>query len=190
MTNIITDAAEKARQRAKEWYYANREKVLEKRKQEYKENPELKKERVRKRYQENVEKMRAYDRERSKNPKRQEQLKAKRDRHYQNNKAEYIKRAREWARSHPELTLQKCNKRRATKNGIEGGHFTRQEFADLCEKFDNKCLCCGRKDVPLTADHVIPLSWKEPHSDEITNIQPLCQSCNSRKHAKHIDYRT
>ena len=189
MDNIISESVEKARQRAKEWYYANREKVLEKRKKEYSENPELIKEKSRKHYHENIDKVREYDRLRSKFPKRQQDLKNNRKRHYESNKEKYIAKASEWDRNHPEQALERCTKRRATKQGIEGNHFTRNEFQDLCKKYENKCLCCGRTDKPLTADHVIPLSWKVPRSDEISNIQPLCQSCNSKKHAKHIDYR-
>lgn len=189
MDNIISEAVQKARQRAKEWYYANRAKVLERRKKEYAENPEQKKERVKAYRATHLEQEKERSKKRLQDPVKRAQSLARSRKHYQDNKAEYFANAREWNRKHPEKALEKCNKRRATKQGIEGGHFTRQEFADLCVKYDNKCLCCGRTDKPLTADHVIPLSWKEPHTDEITNIQPLCKSCNSKKHAKHIDYR-
>jgi 5-methylcytosine-specific restriction endonuclease McrA len=41
--------------------------------------------------------------------------------------------------------------------------------------------------IVLTRDHVVPL--KHGGLNTIENIQPLCGSCNSRKHLKHIDYR-
>jgi 5-methylcytosine-specific restriction endonuclease McrA len=40
----------------------------------------------------------------------------------------------------------------------------------------------------LTVDHVIPLSVGG--TNWLKNLQPLCSSCNSSKHTKHIDYRT
>ena len=77
---------------------------------------------------------------------------------------------------------------RAKKNG-GGGSFTVEEFETLCNFYDNKCLCCGTPAhiKPLTADHVVPVS--KYGSSYIENIQPLCQSCNSSKGDKTIDYR-
>jgi len=68
-----------------------------------------------------------------------------------------------------------------------GGSFTAQEWESLCAQFNNHCVCCGRDDIALTADHVVPLALGG--SSYITNIQPLCISCNSRKNDKTIDYR-
>lgn len=85
----------------------------------------------------------------------------------------------------PEKTLAKFHKRRARILGGGGSH-TPQEWHELCEKYNNKCLCCGEK-KPLTRDHVIPISIGGDNN--ISNIQPLCKSCNSKKGKKHIDYR-
>jgi 5-methylcytosine-specific restriction endonuclease McrA len=67
------------------------------------------------------------------------------------------------------------------------GHYTAAEFKALCEEYGNACLRCGDKDAPLTPDHVIPLTLGG--SNWISNIQPLCRRCNSRKNIKIIDYR-
>ncbi|MBE9479815.1 MAG: HNH endonuclease [Chloroflexi bacterium] len=67
-----------------------------------------------------------------------------------------------------------------------GGDYTLQEWEDLCAIYDNRCLCCGRGDLLLTVDHIIPLI--DGGSNNISNIQPLCKSCNSSKHIKHTDY--
>lgn len=96
-------------------------------------------------------------------------------------------RKTEYRASHRDLYLASCAKRRSAKLSSSKA-FTGQEFKNLCKKYANRCLCCGRSDVPLTADHVIPLSLSG--SNSIENIQPLCQSCNSRKAIKTIDYRT
>lgn len=73
-----------------------------------------------------------------------------------------------------------------TRNNT-GGSYTIAEWAALLVLYGNKCLCCGRDDARLYADHVIPVV--KGGSSNIDNIQPLCASCNSRKGSKIIDYR-
>ena len=68
-----------------------------------------------------------------------------------------------------------------------GGDYSNDQWLALCEQYGNKCLACGEHKGKLTADHVIPLS--RGGSNDITNIQPLCASCNSRKHDQIKDYR-
>jgi len=85
----------------------------------------------------------------------------------------------------------KCNaldRIRETRTSGAGGSHTAQEFRALCEQYNNRCLKCGRDDVPMTADHIIPVS--RGGTSNIDNIQPLCQSCNSSKQDKIADYRT
>jgi 5-methylcytosine-specific restriction endonuclease McrA len=85
-----------------------------------------------------------------------------------------------------------AQKRRALIKNIEG-FYTTQEWLDLKEQYGNRCLCCGRLgselDKPLEQDHIIPVS--KGGSNWITNIQPLCHTCNDMGHkgTKIIDYR-
>ena len=67
------------------------------------------------------------------------------------------------------------------------GIITKEEWSAVLEKHGNKCLCCGRTDVKMTMDHVKPIFIGGSHT--VDNVQPLCLSCNSKKHIKHIDYR-
>jgi|JI10StandDraft_1071094.scaffolds.fasta_scaffold399207_2 hypothetical protein len=85
-----------------------------------------------------------------------------------------------------EYVCRKSNERRAQVK-TNGGSYTLKEWEDLCVKYNHKCLACGRNDVLLTVDHVIPI--KSGGTNHISNIQPLCKSCNCKKSAKHIDYR-
>ena len=80
------------------------------------------------------------------------------------------------------------NKRwRATRSGAEGGH-KQGEWETLKTQYNWTCPCCKRSEpeVILTEDHIIPLS--KGGSDNVENIQPLCKSCNCRKHTDIIKY--
>ena len=78
---------------------------------------------------------------------------------------------------------------RARKRNAEGSHTTK-EWENLKEKVHYRCLDCGKLEpnIKLTEDHIQPLS--KGGSDYIWNIQPLCQSCNSRKHNSNTNFFT
>ncbi len=95
-------------------------------------------------------------------------------------------REKRWRQQNPEKDIVKSEKRRALRKG-NGGSISFDEWMFIKKKYENRCLCCGRSDVRLTMDHIIPLKMGGTHTAE--NIQPLCRSCNARKSAKHIDYR-
>ncbi len=80
---------------------------------------------------------------------------------------------------------QATNRRRMQKRQAGGSH-TIQEWEAVLEKFDNRCAYCGRGDVRLTRDHVIPII--RGGRDDIENIVPACQPCNSRKQARTVEF--
>lgn len=84
-------------------------------------------------------------------------------------------------------TFQQTN--REIKKKGNGGEHSIEEWRALKEKFNYTCLCCGKKEpeIKLTVDHIVPII-KNGRND-IDNIQPLCQKCNSAKYMKIIDYR-
>jgi HNH endonuclease len=63
----------------------------------------------------------------------------------------------------------------------ELGTHTRNEWIALRDRVGH-CVICGRCDVRLEKDHIIPIAWAG--CDCIYNIQPVCFSCNSRKCAR------
>jgi len=96
--------------------------------------------------------------------------------------------ARKWDINHPEQKLKDGHNRRARKMG-NGGEITIDKWKSLKEHYKYTCLCCKRSEpeIKLTIDHVKPIVLGGKNL--IKNAQPLCQSCNSKKGVKYIDYR-
>ena len=101
-----------------------------------------------------------------------------------NNREWIAKHSKAWRLANPERSALhgRLKKQRRRAAGI----FTLQEWQQVLATYGENCLACGSDDPP-TIDHVVPIS--KGGSNTIENIQPLCQSCNSRKHTKVIDYR-
>ena len=112
---------------------------------------------------------------------------------YQNSVA-YKKYKQVWWKTEKGRALRVATnqKRRAQYHIIEG-EFTAQEWLDLKEKYNNRCLCCGKHESellkPLETDHIVPVI--KGGTNWITNIQPLCKKCNgpSGKWKETKDFR-
>lgn len=82
---------------------------------------------------------------------------------------------------HGRLVLEKNNTAyRARKFKAEGSH-TPEEWRAMVEACGSRCAKCNevRK---MTRDHIVPLT--KGGTDYISNIQPLCRPCNTRKSNK------
>jgi 5-methylcytosine-specific restriction endonuclease McrA len=105
---------------------------------------------------------------------------------YRLNNSDKCKQAiSKWKKENPEKLVSYAHKRRTAKTKA-GGAYTSAQWIALCDKYESKCLCCGKK-KKLTPDHVVPVS--KGGTSNIDNIQPLCGPCNSRKGTKSTDYR-
>ena len=113
---------------------------------------------------------------------------------------EYMRKVvNEWAKRNPEK-IRAAGRRSAAKryplnrdsiihtttmNNIRrrgaSGHHTFAEWNEMKKKSNFTCLCCGRKEpeIKITRDHKVPLN--KGGTNNISNIQPLCFSCNSSK---------
>lgn len=93
------------------------------------------------------------------------------------NKAKVAKYARDHRRKFPDRFI-------ARRNGL-----TEIEWISIKTEYEHMCLCCRRRepDIKLEPDHVVPIA--RGGCNLASNIQPLCRSCNARKHARTIDYR-
>lgn len=91
-------------------------------------------------------------------------------------------------RDNPEEYKMHSRKRKALKKAAPGS-YSPAEWRALKLHYQGTCLRCKLQEpeIKLVPDHVIPLS--KGGADDITNIQPLCEKCNSWKFVKTIDFR-
>ena len=89
--------------------------------------------------------------------------------------------------SHPKYKQELDRKRELRKKQIGGSH-TLGEWENLKAQYNWTCPACNKNEpkIKLTRDHIIPIS--KGGSDNIENIQPLCISCNCKKHTKIKKY--
>lgn len=103
--------------------------------------------------------------------------------HTEANKA----RIKTWIAMNPER-IKIIRKRAKAKRKNLDGEYSFAEWQVLKKEYNFTCPSClkSEPDIELHADHIIPIikgGW-----NEISNIQPLCKSCNSSKYTKIIAY--
>lgn len=139
-----------------------------------------------KRYYQEVYSEQAKENARRWNERNPEKVKAARRKHYETHREEKAAYVRAWREANRGKCRAYYNNYRARKES-NGGSFTAEEWKELCAEYGFCCVCCGEC-KPLTVDHIVPVS--KGGSSDISNIQPLCKSCNSSKRDKTIDYRS
>lgn len=112
--------------------------------------------------------------------KNKEKIRQQKHVYYLINKAKINKRNNAYNKTEKGRHIQRL-KQYYRNQGKKNGYHTLQEWQLIVKKFNSRCAMCG-EEKKLTRDHIIPLS--KGGSNNIDNIQPLCQSCNSRKHNK------
>lgn len=194
------DAKEKKREYARRWREANREKTREASRRYGNAHPERLRERGRRWREANREKLREGYRQRyeenkgkginysqqwyQENKGRLAEVKQKWRDENKDKQAGYLRR---WRENNRDRARAQDRKYRVLKAGAGGSH-TEEEWKALVAHYGgcihpDKDKCNGM----ITEDHIIPIS--EGGSDDIDNIQPLCQHHNFSKHTKTIDYR-
>lgn len=147
-----------------------------------------------------------------------ERIRASAAEYYANNREVIAERLRQWHRNNPDRAreirsrtrkkhadrVRAYNSRYQRENAARynaywharrarkfanGGSHTVEEWEECKAYFDYHCLMCGRRepDVKLTKDHITPINLGG--TDDIENIQPLCQRCNSSKSDTILDLR-
>lgn len=59
---------------------------------------------------------------------------------------------------------------------------TPQDWQDIKDGFDHRCVYCNRQMHRLTQEHIVPVTKGGGYTPD--NIVPACGSCNSRKHTQ------
>jgi 5-methylcytosine-specific restriction endonuclease McrA len=181
---------EKFRERSRQWYAANPEKAKETSRRSKKKN--IAKTRITERAYKKAHAERIKERKAAYRKRRKHVVDARNARFREANHERLREYHKQWRDAHIERvreTLSAVNHRRRTRLKGSGGSHTPEEWKELKEFYKYTCLMCGRlePEIKLTKDHVIPIS--HGGTNDIENLQPLCKSCNSRKHARHIDFR-
>jgi 5-methylcytosine-specific restriction endonuclease McrA len=86
-----------------------------------------------------------------------------------------------WLKRNPEKNADKSHRRRARARGVYSEAINKEE---LIKVRSGCCVFCGSKE-DITVDHIIPISRGGPHV--LSNLQPLCMSCNCAKRDMTMD---
>lgn len=79
------------------------------------------------------------------------------------------------------------NSTKAVKRRKANGYTSKENVREwVFTAYGENCLKCGSKD-DIQLDHIVPIN--EGGKNELSNLQPLCKSCNVSKGTKIEDYR-
>lgn len=77
-------------------------------------------------------------------------------------------------------------KQRLKEAKTRGTH-TEEEWEEILQIFDYRCVRCGCRPEPRPCkDHIVPIC--QGGSDHMTNLQPLCRECNTSQGNSHFNW--
>jgi len=91
--------------------------------------------------------------------------------------------SRKWG-SDPDNTQKRSERLTAARNI---GTHTKEEWNEMLLFFNNTCVRCDSMEN-IVKDHITPIY--QGGSDHISNLQPLCRTCNSSKGSENKDFRS
>lgn len=183
---------EETREKQRQWYLNNREKVIVKTKEYALKNKEKISERNKQYYldhkNERLEYLNNWQKENN------EKVTAYKEKYKQTHKSEISEKSKEYC-SRPEVkeNINFHSHLKRSRQANLPSTLTRKEWKDCKKYFDNKCAYCGEA-KPLAKDHFIPVVKNGGY--EKRNIIPACKNCNSSKnkadfydwYPKHASY--
>lgn len=107
-----------------------------------------------------------------------EKVRAAAQRRYATDKDRLQQLSRAWKLANPEK-LRVYRQRRKAKERALPATLTVEQWRAVLAAYKHKCAYCGRGDVKLTQDHVVPVAKGGGYV--VQNIVPACLSCNSKK---------
>ena len=160
---------EHKKQRHREYRRNNKEKLAKHHAEYYQKNKEKFAKYATKYYLKNKQRLEKYSRD-----------------YYQKHKAEEKERHKKWLATPRGRTISRNNTRKRKHRLKSLGKLDVDAWLAKCEKLDHICQICNIKltQKTLTMDHIFPVS--KGGTNNIDNLQPLCRSCNSKKHDKII----
>ena len=96
-------------------------------------------------------------------------------------KACQAERGREWAKENRDKSYAYGHNNRVLRKELADGTVTPEVVARIR---DSACVACGSRDR-VNLDHIIPII--QGGANTITNVQPLCNRCNSSKGGLTMD---
>lgn len=96
---------------------------------------------------------------------------------------EAVARATAWKKANPDKVRAISNRHRFQKQGSPSP-LSSNEWLEILEYFNHSCAYCLVSSVPMTMDHLMPLSKGGHHSKD--NVVPACRSCNCSKSNRPI----
>jgi 5-methylcytosine-specific restriction endonuclease McrA len=97
-------------------------------------------------------------------------------------------KVKRWVKKFPEKRKTIAMNYRSRKYKLPS-NFSADDKADTEEMFKNKCAFCGITGVPMTMEHIVPISRRDVLNPGTVrgNMIPLCRPCNSSKHDKLLE---
>ena len=168
----------------KKYYERHKERIDERTKKYNEEHREELRESSRK-YRE-IYREKEKERQRKYKDSHQDELKEQSKKYRGTHKDEIKARNRKWWQSpNGKFAAQQHSHRRRVQEHASSSDLTSKQWQRILKNQQNRCSICQKMfnahRVP-TMDHIIPLSKGGTHDS--SNVQALCQSCNSSKNAK------
>ena len=124
--------------------------------------------------QANIDRIAAYDRARNQRDREQRGIKARG--YYLRHRTKIIERSRQWAATNPDAIRLQRAKMNARRRGLKVDAETNAYIATI---INDPCSYCGRNDLKIEIDHIIPVS--AGGGGLYNNLAPACRSCNRAK---------
>ncbi|GAA4439432.1 HNH endonuclease [Phytohabitans houttuyneae] len=97
---------------------------------------------------------------------------------YATNRERVREYRRRYRASNRDVVRAANSRRKALHKNAPVNDLTARQWREIKAVYRFRCAYCRRR-LPLTIDHVVPLSKGGPHT--ASNVVPACQRCNSRK---------
>lgn len=174
----LDDNREYARQKSRDWYYANRERSIEHSRRYFKEHPEWARSVRHAHYLKHREKVLEKDRLYRQRPGVKRRI-AEYGRRWRSDNIERVKaNNKRWIQENRHRANEHSSQRRVR---LRGGYVERVDRAQIITREQSRCWICGKrpKGSLLTLDHLWPVMHGGPHA--AWNLRVACKPCNSKR---------